>query len=338
MFSKRTLQSLRDVFHRSLLPKIGLVCLLLVVISGIFAPVLAPHDPTEQNSDISNQPPVLISQEVSEETVELDGLEQDVTQETVTKTGTWAHPLGTDPLGRDILSRIIYGARVSLVVGIISTLLAFLLGTAFGLISGYYGGWIDDLFMRLIEVRLSIPGLVLAIAIIGIFGSLPVPVTDPFVAFGTTPDMPETTVIPGAITLVIAVFSWDHFARVARGEALSLRNQNYVKAAKASGASSWAIIRRHLYPNALTPVMVLATIRVASAIILESVLSFLGFSGVTLSWGFDIAFGREYMGTAWWVALFPGLAIVVAVIGVNLIGDWLRDALDPDVDAGGAVE
>ncbi|THE63168.1 ABC transporter permease [Salinadaptatus halalkaliphilus] len=338
MFSKRTLQSLRDVFHRSLLPKIGLICLLLVVVSGIFAPVLAPHDPTAQNSDISNQPPVMVSQDVTEETVELDGLEQEVTQETVTKTGTLAYPLGTDPLGRDILSRIIYGARVSLVVGIVSTLLAFMLGTAFGLTSGYYGGWVDDLFMRLIEVRLSIPGLVLAIAIIGIFGSLPIPVPDPFVSLGITPDMPETTVIPGAITLVIAVFSWDHFARVARGEALSLRSQNYVQAAKASGASSWAIIRRHLYPNALTPVMVLATIRVASAIILESVLSFLGFSGVTLSWGFDIAFGREYMGTAWWVALFPGLAIVVAVIGVNLMGDWLRDALDPDVDAGGAVE
>lgn len=338
MFSDRTLQSLRDVFYRSILPKIGVVCLLLVVISGIFAPLLAPHNPTEQRSDLSNQPPMLVSQEITQETVELDGLEEETTIETVTKTGTMAHPLGTDPLGRDILSRVIYGARVSLVVGIVSTALAFLAGTAFGLTSGYYGGWVDDLFMRLIEVRLSIPGLVLAIAIIGIFGSIPIPVPDPFVTLGLTPDMPATTVIPGAITLVIAVFSWDHFARVARGEALSLRTQNYVRAAQASGASSAGIIRRHLFPNAVTPVLVLATIRVASAIILESVLSFLGFSGVTLSWGFDIALGREYMSTAWWVALFPGLAIVVAVIGVNLLGDWLRDALDPDVDAGGTIE
>lgn len=338
MFSKRTLQSLRDVLYRSVLPKIGVMCILLIVFSGIFAPLLAPHDPTEQRSDLSNQPPILVSQEVTEETVELNGLEQEKTTETVTKTGTLAHPLGTDALGRDVLSRVIYGARISLVVGIASTLLAFLAGTAFGLTSGYYGGWVDDLFMRLIEVRLSIPGLVLAIAIIGIFGSIPVSVPDPFVSLGLATDMPETTVLPGAITLVIALFSWDHFARVARSEALSLRNQNYVRAAKASGASSTAIIRRHLFPNALTPVLVLATIRVASAIILESVLSFLGFSGVTLSWGFDIAFGREYMGTAWWISFFPGLAIVIAVVGVNLLGDWLRDALDPDIDTGGAIE
>lgn len=207
-----------------------------------------------------------------------------------------------------------------------------------GLTSGFFSGWVDDLLMRLIEVRLSIPGVVLAITVIGVFGSVPVAVPDPFVLLGITPDMPATTVIPGATTVIIAVFSWDNFARVARGEALSLRTENYVRAARASGATSSDIIRRHLFPNALTPVLVLATIRVASAIIIESTLSFLGFSGVTLSWGFDIAFGREYIATAWWVALFPGLAIVVAVIGVNLLGDWLRDALNPDISGGGAID
>jgi len=338
MLSSRTRQNLIDVFRQSLIPKIGLFLMLLMTVSGMFAPFLAPHDPTVQRAEIGNQPPAFITQETTEQTVELDGLEEVTTEETVTRTGTMAHPMGTDPLGRDVLSRIIYGARVSLIVGVLSTVLAFFLGTTFGLTSGYFGGWVDDLFMRLIEVRLSIPGLVLAIAIIGVFGSIRVPIPDPFVALGLASDMPEETIIPGAITLVIALFSWDHFARVARGEALSLRNENYAKAAKASGAGAPWIIRKHLFPNALTPLLVLGAIRVAAAIIVESTLSFLGFSGVTLSWGFDIAAGREYMGTAWWVAFFPGLAIVAAVVGVNLMGDWLRDALDPDVDSAGAVE
>lgn len=338
MVSNRTIKSLRNEFHGSLLPKVGLICVGVVLFAAVFAPVIAPHDPTVQNGELSNRPPAWVTITSTEERVVNEGLQQETEEVTVTESGTWGHPLGTDQLGRDVFSRVIYGARVSFVVGVLSTLIGFVVGMAVGLASGFFSGWVDDLLMRLIEVRLSIPGLVLAITIIGVFGSVPVAVPDPFVLLGVTPDMPPTTVIPAATTMIIAVFSWDNFARVARGEALSLRNQNYVQAAKASGATSPDIIRTHLFPNALTPVLVLATIRVASAIIIESTLSFLGFSGVTLSWGFDIAFGREYIATAWWVALFPGLAIVVAVVGVNLLGDWLRDALNPDISGGGAID
>jgi peptide/nickel transport system permease protein len=257
-----------------------------------------------------------------------------------------------------MLSRVIYGARTSIVVGISGTLLAMLLGVPVGLVAGYYKGRVDDTLMRIADVSLAFPSLVLAIALVGLFGQAAVKVPDPLtMQFGglsvadavrssfslpgglTYPTgMPESFTLPGAVIVVVGLVNWVWFARVARGEALGLREEEYVKAAKSIGASDGFVIRKHVLPNSLTPILVLGTIQVAAIILLESALSFLGFSGTTLSWGFDIAQGRQYQTTSWWIATMPGLAIVVTVIGINLIGDWLRDALDPGIEGeGGGV-
>jgi len=149
--------------------------------------------------------------------------------------------------------------------------------------------------------------------------------------------MPENIVLPGTVIVVVALVNWVWFARVARGEALSVRDQEYVKAARSMGGSDLHLILRHVLPNSLTPILVLATIQIAAIILLESSLSFLGFSGAQLSWGFDIAQGRQYLSSSWWIATMPGLAIVAAVVGINLIGDWLRDALDPGIEGQGGA-
>jgi peptide/nickel transport system permease protein len=147
--------------------------------------------------------------------------------------------------------------------------------------------------------------------------------------------MPDSFTLPGTVILVVGLVNWVWFARVARGEALSVGNEEYVKAARSLGASDSYIVRRHVLPNSITPILVLATIQIAAIILLESSLAFLGFSGTNLSWGFDIAQGRQYLSSSWWIATVPGIAIVLTVIGVNLVGDWLRDALDPGIEGEG---
>jgi peptide/nickel transport system permease protein len=255
----------------------------------------------------------------------------------VTVNATTTHPLGTDPLGRDMLSRVIYGARTSLLVGLLGTLAAVVIGVSVGLTAGYYGGRVDDGLMRVADVMLAFPSLVLAIALIGLFGQAAIRLPDPIVMVGLAPEMPDQFVLPGTVVIVVALVNWVWFARVARGEALSLREEEYVKAARSVGASDGYIVWKHVLPNSVTPILVLATIQVAAIILLESALSFLGFSGTTLSWGFDISQGRSYLASAWWVSTIPGVAIVLAVIGINLIGDWFRDALDPGVGGEGGV-
>jgi len=243
---------------------------------------------------------------------------------------------------------------VSLLVGLVGALLATVIGVPYGLVGGYFSGRIDDALMRGADIMLAFPSLVLAIALVGVFretqfhtAQLP----DPFVMAaqsGTIPNvlipradhvasMPETTTFPVTVTLVVALVNWVWFARIARGEAMSIRSEEYVKAAKSVGASNAQIIRQHVLPNSMTPIIVLATIQVAFIILLESALSFLGFSGATLTWGQDIARGQSDQRAQWWIATMPGLAIVIAVVGVNLVGDWLRDALDPGIEgeAGG---
>ena len=329
MIRKRTLKSLKREFDRSSLAKLGVSILLLMIIAAVFAPVIAPHDPLEQNLNKKNQPPVGISVEESSGGSVFD----DTEESTNVDKGTWNHLLGTNPLGQDVLSRTIYGARISFLVGIVSTLIGFVVGTVAGLASGYFRGLFDDILMRIIDIRLSIPGLILAIVILALFGSLDLPIPDPIVMMGLAPGMPDTILLPMGVTIAIGVLSWDEFARVARSEALSLREEEYVKASHATGAGSWHIIRNHLFPNAVASVMILATIRVATAILLESTLAYLGFTSSNISWGFDIAMGQNYLATSWWVAMVPGIAIALSVIGVNLIGDWLRDALDPSTES-----
>jgi peptide/nickel transport system permease protein len=335
MIRPRTLRNLRRELRGNLLAKVGIVLIVAVVLVAVFAPVLAPQNPFDQDLNNSSLPPLGFSAETNETTSEMVDGEIRIVNETTNISATAAHPLGTDALGRDMLSRVLYGARTSLLVGVLGTAIAAVLGVTVGLSAGYYGGKVDDALMRSADVMLAFPSLVLAVALVGLFGGATVSVPDPIVALGVAPGMPDSFALPGTVILVVALVNWVWFARVARGEALSIADAEYVKAARSVGASDGFILRKHVLPNSTTPILVLATIQIAAIILLESSLSYLGFSGATLSWGFDIAQGRDYLATAWWISTMPGIAIVLTVIGVNLVGDWLRDALDPGIEGEG---
>ncbi len=334
--SPRVLRNLKKEFRRSALAKVGLVLVVGILLVAVFAPFVALHDPTEQHLEEKQLPPLGFSKTVTETSSKVvDGERQIVTEEKYIEARA-TYPLGTDGLGRDMFSRIVYGARTSLLVGILGTILAALIGVPVGLIAGYNSGRVDDALMRFADVSLSFPSLVLAIALIGLWGRAAVAIPDPFVVAGFAQEMPRTFTLPGTVILVVGLVNWVWFARVARGEALSIRTEEYVKAARALGESNGRIILKHVFPNAITPIIVLGTVQIAAIILLESALSFLGFSGTTLSWGFDISQGRDFISSGqWWIAGMPGFAIMLSVIGVNLLGDWLRDALDPGIEGEG---
>jgi peptide/nickel transport system permease protein len=219
--------------------------------------------------------------------------------------------LGTDHLGRDVLSRLIYGAQIALVVGVTTVVVSGVLGLGVGLVAGYFGGWADTAFMRLLDIQLSMPFMLVALSIIGILG----------------PSLQN-------IVIVLALTGWVVYARVVRAEILSLRTREFVAACRSLGGSDARIIVRHLLPNVRSSVIVIATVEVARMMLLESALSFLGL-GVrppTPSWGAMLADGRVYLASAWWLATFPGLAISVTVLAVNVVGDRLRDLLDPELE------
>jgi peptide/nickel transport system permease protein len=219
------------------------------------------------------------------------------------------HLFGTDFAARDVFSRVLYGARVSLSIALLAILLSTSIGTAYGAIAGYYGGRVDGVMMRAIDVLLSIPRIVLLICIVALWGSLSVP----------------------ALVVIIALTGWFGACRIVRAQVLSVREQEMVVAARALGASGTRILWRHIVPNVLSPVIVAATLGIGNVILIETGLSYLG-AGVqppAASWGSIIADGRDVMATMWWIAFFPGLAIVLTVMAFNLVGDALRDALDP---------
>ncbi len=219
------------------------------------------------------------------------------------------HALGTDALGRDLLSRVLYGGRVSLMVGVGVELLTALVGALIGLIAGYYGGWADGLLMRVTDVVMAFPSLILAIGLIAVFEK------------------------PGLdkVFLVLVLLGWTTIARVVRGEVLSLKTREYVQAARALGVRDGTILARHLLPNCLAPLLVAATIGVGGNMVAEAGLSFLGLGAQapTISWGAMLAEGQTFLASAPWVAVFPGLSLMLAVLGINLLGDGLRDLLDP---------
>jgi len=352
MLSDRVRRSLKRELRTSRLAQLGLALVLLIFVVATFAPFFAFHDPTTTRigtggtEDLSELPPLGVTN--TEQRVTPSGTEE------VEISGRTDFPLGTNTLGQDIYSRLLYGARVSLLVGLLGALLATLIGVPYGLVSGYLGGRVDDSLMRGADVMLAFPSLVLAIALVGVFRETDfhtMTIPDPFVMAArseTVPNvliprsehvanMPAEFTFPVTVTIVVALVNWVWFARVARGEAISVRSEEYIKAANGIGASDWRILRQHVLPNSLTPIIVLATIQVAAIILLESALSFLGFSGTDLTWGADIADGRNDQRNQWWIATMPGLAIVLAVVGVNLVGDWLRDALDPSIEGEGGV-
>lgn len=262
----------------------GLIMVLGVIFSAIFAPLISPHDPILQDVEKRLLPPL---------------------------GQAGADPnylLGTDQLGRDIVSRLIYGARISIVVSVSAVVFSAFLGTIIGLFSGFYGGKIDSVFMRLADVQLAFPFILLAIAIIAVLG----------------PNLQN-------IIIVMGITGWVIYARVVRAEVLSLREKEYVMAVRALGGSNGRIIFNHLLPNVVPPIIVIITLEMARMIIMEAALSFLGL-GIqppTPTWGGMLADGRVYLVTSWWLATFPGVVIMLVVLGINLLGNWLRDILDP---------
>src|SRR5215467_1424895 len=256
----------------------------LLALMAITAPWLAPHDPVRQSLRVRLAAPTLAG---------ADGL---------------AHPLGTDHLGRDVLSRTIYGARVSLVVGFAAVVVGSVVGAALGILAGYRGGWTDTVIMTVADAQLAFPFVLLAIGIIGVLG----------------PSFPT-------LVVVIGLSGWVDYARVLRSQVLVLKGREFVDAIRGLGGSVVRIVLRHVLPNVLASLVVVATLELARAIVLEATLSFLGL-GIqppTPSWGGMIQEGRDYLDSAWWISTFPGLVLMISSIVISRAGDWLRDVLDP---------
>ncbi len=263
---------------------VALLILVIVLVTAITAPWITPHDPTLIDVVARLKPPVWA------------------------EGGTSEHILGTDSLGRDVFSRVIYGSRVSMIVGVTVVVISGTLGMILGLIAGYVGGWADDVIMRFADITLAFPFLLLAIAFLAVLG-------------------------PGLINVIIvlAVWGWVPYARVVRGQTLSLREREFIDAVRAIGVRHPRIILRHILPNTWAATIIIATLAVANTILAEAALSFLGL-GVKPSvptWGGMLAEGRDHITVAWWIITFPGLAIMLTILCINLFGDWLRDYLDP---------
>ncbi|MDE0528460.1 MAG: ABC transporter permease [Truepera sp.] len=262
---------------------LGAALVVVVVLVALLGPLTSPRDPLEHNLRSRFKPPGF-------------------------QDGSGVFLLGTDQLGRDILSRLIAGTRVSVIVGVLSVVIAGLIGVSYGLISGFAGGLVDNLMMRVADAFLAIPFIVLVVAVSGVVGA-------------------------GLVTLILilGVTSWVTYARVTRAEVLAVREMDYVMAARALGQSGLKIMFKHILPNVTGSIIVLATMMVATTMLAEAALSFLGL-GVqppTVTWGLMLSDGRQYIGSAWWMSTFPGIAITLTVLGVVFLGDWLRDLLDP---------
>ena len=260
------------------------VLLIVLVIPALFAELIAPHDPIDGNLRARLLPPAW------------------------TDGGDWSYPLGSDRQGRDILSRMIFGARTAALVSLAALAVGGIIGSLLGLVAGYFGSWWDHVIMRLVDINLSLPLILLALVLVVLFE-------------------------PGTATTVavVALLLWSRYARQVRAEVLTLKEMDFVARARVAGASNLRIVFRHILPNVFNTIIVLATLQVGNVILLEASLSFLG-AGIpppNPAWGVMVAEGRDFIVTSWWLSVIPGLAIMFTVLSMNLLGDWLRDYLDP---------
>ena len=255
---------------------VGMIALAILTIAAILAPVLTPYDPNAQDFDMIGAP-------------------------------SWAHPLGTDDLGRDLLSRLIHGGRISLFVGTSTVLMALVVGIVLGVSAGYFGGWLDTIIMRYIDLQWAFPNFIIAVYLVAVFG----------------------TGLSNVIIAISLAFI-DDFARIARGMVLTIKEEQYIAAARTLGASDNRIMWRHILPNATAPIIVQATVSVSYAILAEAGLSFLGLGvqSSTPTWGLILADSRSFISRAWWLGVFPGLFIMVTVLSINFLGDAMRDLFD----------
>jgi peptide/nickel transport system permease protein len=272
--------------YRAKWPILAIFLLLLVTFAAIFGPAVAPRDPNRQNIIARLKRPMQTD-----------------------RRGQTTFILGTDGLGRDVLSRLLYGARVSLTVGLVAVVVGGSLGTLLGMIGGYFGGWLDDIIMRVADIQLAFPFILLAIMFLVVLG-------------------------PGVVNLilVLGIGQWVTYARIARGQTISQREKEYIEAAKALGQRTPGILFNGILPNILAPLIIIASFNVASVILAEAALSFLGLGvpQTVPSWGGMLADSRnELLSGRWWLAVFPGTAIMITVLSFNILGDWLRDLLDP---------
>ncbi|SMF54453.1 peptide/nickel transport system permease protein [Tistlia consotensis] len=275
-------QRLRAVLGADRKAQVGLAVLAVFAVAGIFGALIAPYDPNAMAFDMLTAP-------------------------------SWAHPLGTDDLGRDLLSRIIVGTQVSLFVGVSTVGIALVVGVTLGLLAGYLGGWLDDIIMRYVDLQWAFPNIIIAVYLVAVFGN-------------------GLTNVIAAVSLAFV----DDFARVSRSMVLSIREEQYVAAARTVGVSDFRIMWRHILPNATAPIIVQATVSVSYAILAEASLSFLGLGveSSTPTWGLILSDARSFVSRAWWLGIFPGLAIMLTVLSINFIGDALRDYFDVRETAG----
>mgnify|MGYP003970495775 FL=1 len=266
----------RFIFSRDKKAPVAISVILIFILSALFAPWLAPYDPNEMTLDMMSAPSKI-------------------------------HLLGTDDLGRDLLSRIIWGTQISLFVGISTVFISLVLGVILGVVAGYYGGWADMIIMRYIDLQWAFPNFIIAVYLVAVFGT-------------------------GLLNVIVAISLafLDDFARVARSMVLTLKEQQFVEAARTNGSSNMRIMFKHILPNAAAPLIVQATVCVSYAILGEASLSFLGLgvSANTPTWGLILADGRSFISQAWWLGVYPGLAIMLIVLSINFLGDSLRDTLD----------
>jgi peptide/nickel transport system permease protein len=262
----------------------GAAIIATIVLLSLFAPLIAPHDPAAQNLAMRLAPPAWI------------------------EGGSWQHVLGTDSLGRDVLSRVMHGGRVTLLIGLATTVIAMAIGVVVGLWAGYAGGRPDSILMRIVDIQVSFPGILLILLIVAVIG-------------------------PGTLTMIIvlSVTNWMVYARLVRSTVMSLRQSPYVEAAEIVGCKPGRVIFVHILPNLIPPLLTLSILEFTNIVLAEAAVSFLGF-GVqppAVSWGLDVATGRDYLFIAWWLVAFPGLAIVLTVLSINLFAGWVRATTDP---------